>query len=143
MVTKEYSQKSSDVRIPAAKMQCEGKNCPIESALDMIGKKWSLNIIRDLFMGRRRFRDFLQSNKDLSTKMLSERLKELEGYGLIKKDIVSTSPVVIEYSLTDKGRKLDKILYEVAAFCIESAEKHPPEQRKKYLQEIKKGLGLE
>jgi len=92
------------------------KCCPIETALKYIGKKWSVNIIRDLFLGRKRFKDFLEANPHLSTKMLSERLKELEKNGIIEKKIVSTTPVTIEYTLTTKGMSLNKILYEMARF---------------------------
>lgn len=93
--------------------------CPIEKTMGYVGKKWSINIIRDLFMGRKRFKDFLEANPELSTKMLSARLKELEQHGVIHKDIVSTSPVLIEYELTAKGRSLNQILYALSVYGIE------------------------
>jgi DNA-binding HxlR family transcriptional regulator len=94
------------------------KHCPIENALEYVGKKWSITIIRDLFFGKKRFKDFLAANPKLSGKVLSERLKDLENKGLIKKKIVSKSPVTIEYVLTKKGRALNKILYELALFSL-------------------------
>ncbi len=98
--------------------------CPIENTLKHIGKKWTINIIRDLFFGKRRFRDFLERNPKLSTKMLSARLKEMEKDNTIVKNIISKSPVIIEYSLTEKGKALARILYELARYSIEY---HPSE----------------
>lgn len=99
------------------------KCCPIDKTLSLIGKRWSIQIIRDLFMGKKRFSEFLESNKDLSTKMLSARLKDLQEHKLIEKKIVSSDPVVIEYSLTRKGKGLNKILYELAIFSMKYSKK--------------------
>src|SRR3989338_384601 len=93
-------------------------NCPMETCMSHIGKKWSVNILRDLFAGKKRFMDFMASNKDLSTKMLSARLKELDKDGFIQKKVVSTTPLVAEYSLTEKGRALNRILFELSAFSM-------------------------
>jgi DNA-binding HxlR family transcriptional regulator len=94
------------------------KNCPIEITLNIIGKKWSIQIIRDLFRGKTRFTEFLKANPQLSTKMLSLRLKQLQKSGIIKKAIKSTNPVLIEYSLTQKGRNLNRILFQLAEFSL-------------------------
>jgi len=95
------------------------KCCPIEITLRFLGKKWSLNILRDLFFGKKRFSEFLKANPQLSTKILSVRLKELEKNGIIEKRIVNKTPVLIEYGLTSKGGALNKILYEMALFSME------------------------
>ena len=76
------------------------KSCPIGITLNFIGKKWTIHILRDLFLGRKRFSDFLKTNPQLSTKTLSIRLKELENNGIIEKQIISKTPVLIEYNLT-------------------------------------------
>ena len=96
------------------------KSCPIEVTLNIIGKKWSIHIIRDLFKGKSRFTEFLESNPHLSTKMLSLRLKELQKTDIIKKTIKSTTPVVIEYSLTEKGKNLNRILFQLAEFSLKN-----------------------
>ncbi|HLD86995.1 MAG TPA: winged helix-turn-helix transcriptional regulator, partial [Candidatus Nanoarchaeia archaeon] len=66
--------------------------------------------------------------------------------GFIQKKVVSTTPLVAEYSLTDKGRALNKILYELSAFsmayCCEELGKMSPAQKEKALQEVKEMLGL-
>ena len=96
------------------------RNCPIEVTLNIIGKKWAINIIRDLFKGKTRFSEFLDSNPQLSTKMLSLRLKELQKSDIIKKTIKSTTPVIIEYCLTQQGKNLNKILFQLAEFSLKN-----------------------
>jgi len=96
------------------------KSCPIEVALNIIGKKWSIQIIRDLFRGKKRFSEFLDSNPLISTKMLSLRLKELQDSGLIKKSVISVTPVMIEYSLTQKGKHLNRVLFQLAEFSLKN-----------------------
>lgn len=99
------------------------KNCPIEKTMEYIGSKWTLIIIRDLFFGRKRFREFLSANPALSTKVLSSKLKELETNKLIVKEITSKSPVIIEYKLTQKGGALNKVLWEVAMYGVTNLKK--------------------
>lgn len=98
----------------------ERKACPIDKTLDYIGKKWNLIIIRDLFLGKRKFNEFLEANKQLSNKVLSQKLKELESHGLIEKRIISKTPLVAEYFLTDKGAALNKILFEIAMYGVKN-----------------------
>ncbi len=96
------------------------KNCPIEVALNLLGKKWTLQIIRDIFRGKKRFSEFIKTNPQISTKMLSVRLKELQESGLIKKSVISTTPVKIKYSLTRKGEDLNRILFQLAEFTLKN-----------------------
>ena len=96
------------------------KECPIEVALSYLGKKWTIQIIRDLFKGKNRFSEFLDSNPQISTKMLSLRLKELQKSGLIEKKVYPTTPVTIEYSLTRKGEALNKVLFQLAEFSLKN-----------------------
>jgi DNA-binding HxlR family transcriptional regulator len=92
--------------------------CPVEKTVSLIGKKWMLHIVRDLFLGKKRFSEFLCSNKELSNKVLAARLKELEKAEIIKKEVVSTTPIVVQYTLTDLGKELNRILYELARFSV-------------------------
>lgn len=91
--------------------------CPIETALDFIRSKWTLEIIRDLFMGRTRFSEFKQANPKLSNNVLSDRLKELIGKGLVEKTF--DEEMKIMYCLTERGARLNKVLYELAVFACE------------------------
>ena len=99
------------------------KHCPIETAFERIGKKWAINILRDLFLGKKRFREFLEANPELSGKVLSQRLKDLEKEDLIRKKIVSKTPLIAEYELTERGKNLDKVLYEVIMFSMKNYSK--------------------
>ncbi|NVM36291.1 MAG: helix-turn-helix transcriptional regulator [Candidatus Lokiarchaeota archaeon] len=96
------------------------KNCPIEVSLKYLGKKWTLQIIRDLFKGKKRFSEFLKANPLISTKMLSVRLTELTDLGIIRKEVISTLPVKVNYFLTKKGKALNKVLFELAEFSLQN-----------------------
>ena len=77
--------------------------CPTKNSLRYIGNKWTLEIVRDLFFGKRKFSEFLQENPGITRKILALRLKELEENNFIEKRIVSDVPRHIEYQLTEKG----------------------------------------
>ena len=78
--------------------------CPITSALDVIGDKWSLVVIKQmLFEGRSSFKDFIESPEAIATNILSTRLKMLEEFGLIEKHKLPTNKKANIYVLTEKG----------------------------------------
>ena len=83
-----------------------------------LSKKWTLEIIKDLFLGCKTFSDFLEVNENLSNKVLSEQLKRLEELGFIEKIIVSTTPLKANYVLTEMGRSLNRLVYEKIMFGI-------------------------
>ena len=83
-----------------------------------LSKKWAIFLLKDMFLGCKRFRDFLQVHDNLSNRVLSDQLKGLEKHGYIKKEIVSVTPIQIEYSLTELGKGLNKMLYEKVMFTI-------------------------
>lgn len=87
-------------------MQPYNQNCPVARTLDVIGDRWTLLIIRDLFLGNSRFSEFLESCRGIPPKVLSGRLKKLEQHGLVKRTIYSEHPLRAEYHLTEKGRTL-------------------------------------
>jgi DNA-binding HxlR family transcriptional regulator len=100
------------------------RHCPIELSMEQLGRKWAIPIIRDLFKGKTRFKEFLESNPELSAKMLSTRLRDLQGHGIVEKRVARTTPLLIEYGLTEKGRALGDVLYSLALFSIRF---HPDE----------------
>jgi DNA-binding HxlR family transcriptional regulator len=86
-------------------------NCPVARALDIIGERWTILILRDLFReGPRRFQDFQRSLPGLSPNTLSARLKTLEEHGIIARQLYEEHPPRAEYLLTEKGRTLGPIL---------------------------------
>lgn len=79
-------------------------HCPINYALEHIGDKWSLLIIRDLmFKDKRHYNEFLEGGEKVSTSVLGTRLKQLEEVGLITKGADNVKKSRIKYSLTQKG----------------------------------------
>lgn len=89
-----------------------------KEAYDELSKKWAVPILKDLFFGRKRFTEFQEFHKDLSNKVLSDQLKRLEEVGLIKKEVISITPLKIEYALTEMGQSLNRMLYEKIIFAI-------------------------
>ena len=96
----------------------ELKSCPIEATFKIIGKKWAVLIIREMFRGTTQFNRFLESIEGITPKVLAERLRELEKLGIIKRRIVSEYPIRIEYGLTDLGRAFEPVLLAVGAFSM-------------------------
>lgn len=94
------------------------KRCPIENTLKHLGKKWSLTLLRDLFFGPQRFTDLLQTNTGITTKVLSQRLKDLEEMGLIKKHS-NGSANSSYYEITEKGETTNSILVGLADYSID------------------------
>ncbi|WP_210396579.1 winged helix-turn-helix transcriptional regulator [Motiliproteus sediminis] len=88
--------------------------CPIANVLDLIGDRWSLVILRDLFLGKRRYGDFTRSPEKIPTNLLAERLKRLQREGLIDKVAYQQQPPRYEYHLTAKGRDTRPILEAMA-----------------------------
>ena len=89
----------------------------MELALELISKKWVILILRDIFFGKKRFNEFKKSKPNLSNKVLNNCLKEMEENDLISR-YNDEDNKNIEYSLTDKGIKLNKVIYELAIFTL-------------------------
>jgi DNA-binding HxlR family transcriptional regulator len=102
-----------------AKTSPYNQACPVARTLDLIGDRWTLLIIRDMFLGKSRFSEFRQSNPAPPPKLLSQRLQRLEQEGLVERVIYSDRPPRAEYRLTAKGRTLHPILREIVAWGLE------------------------
>jgi DNA-binding HxlR family transcriptional regulator len=87
---------------------CES-TCPIARSLDVIGDWWSLLIVRDAFLGKRRFSEF-QKSLGLAKNILCTRLQKLVSHGVLKTAPASDGSAYQEYQLTDKGRDLYLVL---------------------------------
>lgn len=92
--------------------------CPITNLLDIVGDKWTLLVIRDLFLGKWRYAEFIDSKEKIPTNILAERLRRIEEFGLVKKSPYQTNPLRFEYSLTEKGKALEPILNEMAKWGL-------------------------
>ena len=86
-------------------------DCPVARTLDLIGERWTILILRDLFLqGPRRFQDFQDSLEGIAPNILSARLRDLEAAGLVERRVYSERPVRLEYRLSEKGRTLGPVL---------------------------------
>ena len=87
------------------------ETCPVARALDVIGERWTILILRDLLkQGPRRFQDFQESLGRVAPNTLSARLKNLEARGLIARRAYNDHPPRLEYYLTPKGKSLGPVL---------------------------------
>ena len=92
--------------------------CPINHAFDLVGKKFTILIIRNMIhRDHTRFNQFLEID-EINAKILSARLKEMEKDGLIERKVYPDTPVRVEYSITEKGRALEPILDQMSAFSM-------------------------
>jgi len=91
-------------------MKFERSSCPITNVLDLLGDKWTLLVIRDLVLGKRRYQEFLDSPEDMASNILADRLNRLQDSGLIVRRAYQRNPIRYEYFLTKRGKELEPIL---------------------------------
>jgi DNA-binding HxlR family transcriptional regulator len=92
------------------------KNCPLDITSKLIGKKFTVLILRNMMSKQTRFNQFIESIDGINPKTLSTRLKEMEKNGLIRRKIYHETPIRIEYYLTKKGLELKSILDQMVIF---------------------------
>ena len=95
-------------------------------AVELIGGRWTGALIHLLLNGRMRFAELRAAVPDISDRMLSERLRELEAEGIVLRIVVPETPVRVEYELTDKGRALDQALGAVGKWAERWVSDPPP-----------------
>jgi DNA-binding HxlR family transcriptional regulator len=84
--------------------------CPVACSLDILGDRWTLLVVRDLFLGRGRFRDFTASPEGIPTNILSERLERLLQHGIVEQIPAADGTKWSAYRLTKKGNALGPVL---------------------------------
>ena len=84
--------------------------CPVETTLTLISDKWKVLILRDLMPGTKRFGELKKSVGNVSQKVLTSQLREMEQSGLLIRTVYPEVPPRVEYTLTDLGRSLKPIL---------------------------------
>lgn len=97
-------------------------HCPVEATLDMIGGKYKTLILWKLISGPMRFSELRRAVPAATPKMLTQQLRELEGDGLVHREIFPVIPPRVEYSLTEFGRSIRPVLesmYEWGSRCLE------------------------
>lgn len=100
--------------------------CPISTALDIFGDKWSLLIVRDLMFNQKKtYGEFLNSEEKIATNILADRLMLLESGGIISKEEHPESKAKILYKLTSKGIDLIPVIVEIILWSERHHEVHP------------------
>lgn len=92
-----------------------------QQAAELVGKRWTPQLVRALESGVTRFSDIRDSIPPISDHVLSQRLKELEGAGIVERTVTPSTPVGIAYRLTRRGEGLAKVMAELAAWAEEAA----------------------
>jgi len=86
-------------------------------AIELIGRRWTGAILRAMLSGEARFSDIASVVPGLSDRLLSERLKELEAEGIVTRTVVASTPVRVDYALTDKGQALNEVIVAVSTWA--------------------------
>ena len=96
--------------------------CPVACALDLLGDKWTLLVVRDMFCGRTYFNEFCRSPEHVATNILADRLEKLVQEGLVEKYLATEVPAREAYRLTSKGKSLEPVLEAVAKWGLANIE---------------------
>ena len=119
--------------IEGEKMFYGKKACACAVSLDILGDRWTLIIIRDIFRGKNRFSQFLnESSEGIASNIVVDRLKKLTSNGIINFRRKETDKKIKEYYLTDKGIDLYPIIYELQKWSIKHVEFEFSDNTKKY-----------
>jgi DNA-binding HxlR family transcriptional regulator len=97
--------------------RCQPVPLEVRQAADLLERRWQLSIIYAALAGALRFNEFAEAIAGISPRMLSERLRDLEGAGLIERTVLPTSPPTVEYRLTARGRRLAPVIEAMRAYA--------------------------
>ena len=92
----------------------------VEDAINYLSNKWTIHILRDLFLGKNHFNEFKSNRKSLDSRALSRCLKSMEANDLIYKVTDENNSKNTQYFLTQKGKSLNRVFYELFVFAIEN-----------------------
>lgn len=101
--------------------------CPVETTLYLISNRWVVLILRDLFMGTKRFGELRKSLDGISQKVLTSNLRTMEEQGLITRTVYPEVPPRVEYALTDLGHSLKPIIASMFDWGLAYKEKNGEE----------------
>ncbi len=94
--------------------------CPIATTFKILGKRWTIEIVRELFLGQTRFNELLKNVAGINSRMLGLRLEELEKYGLLGRAVSTGRPVRIKYTLTKLGTDVIPVMFAAAEFSMKN-----------------------
>jgi DNA-binding HxlR family transcriptional regulator/putative sterol carrier protein len=93
--------------------------CAVARALDIVGERWTLLVVRELLTGPKRFKDLLEGLPGIGTNLLTARLKDLEGYGVVHRVTLPPPAASKVYELTELGRSLEPIIAALGRWGLE------------------------
>jgi DNA-binding HxlR family transcriptional regulator len=93
--------------------------CAVARAMDIVGERWTLLIVRELLPGPKRFKDLLEGLPGIGTNLLAARLKDLEGYGVVRRTTLPPPAASRVYELTELGRSLEPVIMGLARWGLE------------------------
>lgn len=103
--------------------ECTKQILPVRDALEVLSGKWKLPIIIALTFGTKRFKQLSKEIGGITDKMLSKELRELEMNQLVKRSVLETFPPTVEYSITDHGKSLQKVIMELQKWGMDHRNK--------------------
>jgi DNA-binding HxlR family transcriptional regulator len=101
--------------------------CPIATSLELVGERWTLLVVRELFYGPKRYTDLAANLPGIGTNVLADRLKDLEAAGIVAKLKLPPPAASTVYELTPAGRQLRPVLHEMARFGARLMGPPPPD----------------
>lgn len=104
-------------------------SCPVSCALDLLGDRWTMLVVRDMFRGLTRYGEFQQSPESIPTNILASRLQKLEEAGIIASAPYQLNPPRYAYTLTAKGRDLKPVLGTLAMWSMRNLPKTKPDAK--------------
>jgi DNA-binding HxlR family transcriptional regulator len=90
--------------------RCEPVPLEVRETASLLERRWQLSILYAALTGAIRFNEFAEAVAGISPRMLSERLRDLEGAGLVQRTVIPSSPPTVEYRLTERGRRLGPLI---------------------------------
>ena len=102
---------------------CQRSRCPVSCILEIVGDKWTLLVVRDLFFDNHTFKELQASPEKIPTNILADRLKRLEQSGLVRRELYQQRPKRYAYHLTEKGLDLEPVMRSLMVW----SNKHIPD----------------
>lgn len=96
-------------------------SCPVEQTLEIIGGRWKVFVIHELLQGTRRFNELERALVGVSHRTLTQQLRELEQFGIVRREVFGEVPPKVEYSLTPLGRSMQPVLMAMHQWAVEHA----------------------
>lgn len=116
------SLSQTDTATPAPRYNVYASECPARMVLDRLADKWALLVIGRLRSGTVRFNQLRRDIEGVSQKVLSQTLKKLERDGLIRRQVIESAPITVEYSLTPLGKTLANLIESLSEWAQSHSE---------------------